>query len=282
MRIRRRLISIVVVMGVFVPSDALASDSQNSSSIDVSAGVDGSRVMAGVRWGSPPGSGGSNDDCEWSVALPRDTHSDADDVTKIVGSTTYRLYDYTCFDREPATTYHWIPEVSTSTLAQQASSVVYENIPAPWGNFAPPAHRGVVKLGTWIWVNPLLWIPIRATAWVPTPAGPIAVTTTATPKELIFDPGDGALGTGVVTCRGPGIPWVEAFGDSLPSPCMYTYQHASSRAENGMFRATVSIEWEVTWVSSLGARGSLGTVTLDAHHNMVVREIQGLVKNVTR
>lgn len=269
-------------MGVFVPSDALASDSQNSSSIDVSAGVDGSRVMAGVRWGSPPGSGGSNDDCEWSVALPRDTHSDADDVTKVVGSTTYRLYDYTCFDREPATTYHWIPEVSTSTLAQQASSVVYENIPAPWGNFAPPAHRGVVKLGTWIWVNPLMWIPIRATAWVPTPAGPIAVTTTATPKELIFDPGDGALGTGEVTCRGPGIPWVEAFGDSLPSPCMYTYQHASSRAENGMFRATVSIEWEVTWVSSLGARGSLGTVTLDAHHNMVVREIQGLVKNATR
>jgi len=49
-----------------------------------------------------------------------------------------------------------------------------------------------------------------------------------------------------------------------------------------MFRATVSIEWEVTWVSSLGARGSLGTVTLDAHHNMVVREIQGLVKNATR
>ena len=282
MRIRRGLIWIVVVMGVFVPSDALASDSQNSSSIDVSAGVDGSRVMAGVRWGSPPGSGSSDDDCEWSVALPRDTHSDADDVTKVVGSTTYRLYDYTCFDRDPATTYHWIPEVSTSTLAQQASSVVYENIPAPWGNFAPPAHRGVVKLGTWIWVNPLMWIPIRATAWVPTPAGPIAVTTTATPKELIFDPGDGALGTGEVTCRGPGIPWVEAFGDSLPSPCMYTYQHASSRAENGMFRATVSIEWEVTWVSSLGARGSLGTVTLDAHHNMVVREIQGLVKNATR
>ena len=269
-------------MGVFVPSDARASDSQNSSSIDVSAGVDGSRVMAGVRWGSPPGSGGSDDDCEWSVALPRDTHSDADDVTKIVESTTYRLYDYTCFDREPATTYHWIPEVSTTTLAQQASSVVYENIPAPWGNFAPPAHRGVVKLGTWIWVNPLMWIPIRATAWVPTPAGPIAVTTTATPKELIFDPGDGALGTGEVTCRGPGIPWVEAFGDSLPSPCMYTYQHASSRAENGMFRATVSIEWEVTWVSSLGARGSLGTVTLDAHHNMVVREIQGLVNSASR
>ena len=167
MRIRRGLISIVVVMGVFVPSDALASDSQNSSSIDVSAGVDGSRVMAGVRWGSPPGSGGSNDDCEWSVALPRDTHSDADDVTKIVGSTTYRLYDYTCFDREPATTYHWIPEVSTSTLASKPRRS-YTKTSRTVGNFAPPAHRGVVKLGTWIWVNPLLWIPIRATAWVPT------------------------------------------------------------------------------------------------------------------
>ena len=282
MRIRRGLMTIIVMTGVFAPAHVRAGDAQNSSSIDVSAGVDGSRVMAGIRWGSPPGSGGSDDDCEWSVALPRDTHSDADDVTKVVGSTTYRLYDYTCFDRDPATTYHWIPEVSTTTLAQQASSVVYENIPAPWGNFAPPAHRGVVTLGTWIWVNPLLWIPIRATAWVPTPAGPVGVTTTATPKELIFDPGDGALGTGEVTCRGPGIPWIEAFGDSLPSPCMYTYRHASSMAEGGVFPAKVSIEWEVTWVSSLGARGSLGTVTLDAHHNMVVREIQGLVKDATR
>lgn len=282
MRIFRRLGLTIALVGLVASSPARASDSQNASSIDVSAGVDGSRVMAGIRWGSPPGSGSGDDDCEWSVALPRDTHSDPGEVTMVVGSTTYRLYDYTCLDRDPATTYHWIPEVSTATLAEQASSVVYENIPAPWGNFAPPAHRGIVTLGTWIWVSPLMWIPIRATAWVPTPSGPVAVTTTATPKELTFDPGDGELGTGEVTCRGPGIPWVEAFGDSLPSPCMYTYLHSSSTQDDGTFDATVSITWDVTWVSSIGARGSLGSVTLDAHHAMVVREIQGLVTNPGR
>ena len=128
MRIHRGLSAIVVVAALAIPTTTNASDVQNSSSIDVSAGVDGARVMAGIRWGSPPGVNDSDAECEWSVALPRDTHSDAEDVTKVVGSTTYRLYDYTCLDRDPATTYHWIPEVSTATLAEQASSVVYENI----------------------------------------------------------------------------------------------------------------------------------------------------------
>ncbi|MFM8812134.1 MAG: hypothetical protein ACKOEK_08215, partial [Actinomycetota bacterium] len=79
MRIRRGLSVIIIATGLVVPSPVRASDAQNSSSIDVSAGVDGARVMAGIRWGSPPGSDGSNDECEWSVALPRDTHSDADE-----------------------------------------------------------------------------------------------------------------------------------------------------------------------------------------------------------
>lgn len=282
MRIRRAL-TLAITATMCVPGAVNAADSNNGSSIDVSAGVSGNRVMAGVRWGSPGDDGGYTDDCEWSVSMPRDSHGGDDgDVVKVVGPTTYRLYDYTCLDRDPPTTYHWIPEVSTQTLAQQASSVVYENIPAPWGNFAPPAHRGIVKLGTWFWVSPLMWIPIRATAWVPTPAGPVAVTTTATPKELIFDPGDGALGSGEVSCRGPGLPWIDAFGDTMPSSCMYTYRHSSSTQPGGVFRATLSVEWEVTWTSSLGARGSLGTVTLDAHHNIVVREIQGLVSSSSR
>jgi len=243
---------------------------------NVLAGVNGTQIMAGVQFGAPPSA--ANGSCEWSPTLPRDAgDSTVEEVTKPIGNITYRLYDYTCDGREPPTTYHWIPEVSSETLANQASAVVYDNIPAPWGQFAPPARRGVVTLGTWFWVNPLMWVPIRATAWVPTPRGPLIVTTTATPKRLIFSPGDKHLGDGPVDCAGPGVPWIEAFGDRLPSPCMYTYRHSSVHHPSGAFPASLAVRWHVSYTSNMGASGSLGDVTVGAAHQMVVREIHGLV-----
>jgi hypothetical protein len=251
----RRILIVIAMLGTAAPVRAADGDHR------VTAGVDGSRIMAGVQFGAPPTTDSSS--CEWSPTLPRDAGN--------------CLYDHTCDDRDPPTTYHWIPEVSAETLAEQAESVVYDNIPAPWGNFAPPARRGIVALGTWFWVHPALWVPIRATAWIPTPRGPLIVTTTATPKRLIFDPGDGHLGDGPVDCAGPGIPWVEAFGDRLPSPCMVTYRHSSVHHPSGAFPASLAVRWHVTYTSNVGASGSLGDVTVGASHQMVVREIHGLV-----
>ena len=190
-------------LGVPAPHIARADDSSNGVAVDISAAVNGAQIMAGVRIGIPPSSNNDVGDCEWSPAIPRDTLIGSNgEVFKQIGSIRYQLYDYTCSDREPATSYYWIPQVSTETLASEASSVLYDNIPAPWGEFAPPAHRGVVKLGMWFWVNPLIWVPVSVTAWVPTPSGPISVTTTATPKKLKFQPGDGDLGSGEVECNG--------------------------------------------------------------------------------
>lgn len=248
--------------------DVFATDGGGS----IVAGVDGTQIMAGVRFDSPA----SSSSCEWSPVDTRDPQIDGfEEVRRDANGISYRLYDRGC----PNDTgdYHWVPEVDPGTLAQQASSVVYDNIPAPWGEFAPPARRGVVNLGTWFWVNPMLWVPVRASAWVPTPSGPLIVTTTATPKKLIFDPGDGALGSGETECTGPGIPWIPAFGDHLPSPCMYTYRHSSARRSDNVFAATLSIRWHVTYSSNTGASGSLGDVTVGASHQMVVREIHGLV-----
>lgn len=267
---RRILIAAAVMLGLAAPVHAADGDHR------ASAGVDGTQIMAGIQFGAPPSADSSP--CEWSPTLPRDAgNQQAEEVVKTVGSVTYRLYDHTCDDRDPPTTYHWIPEVSAETLANTAEAVVYDNIPAPWGNFAPPARRGVVTLGTWFWVHPAMWVPIRATAWIPTPRGPLIVTTTATPKRLIFDPGDGHLGDGTVDCAGPGIPWIEAFGDRLPSPCMYTYRHTSSHHPSGAFPASLAVRWHVTYTSNVGASGSLGDVTVGASHQMVIREIHGLV-----
>lgn len=237
------------------------------------AGVTGTQIMAGVSFGAPPSAASS---CEWSPVDTRDPSMDMlEEVRRDANGIDYRLYDYTCTDESSA--YHWVPEVSPTTLANQASAVVYDNIPAPWGEFAPPARRGVINIGTWFWVNPLLWVPVRATAWVPTPSGPLIVTTTATPKKLIFDPGDGELGSGEVECTGPGLPWVDVFGDLLPSPCMYTYRHSSASRPNDVFPASLAIRWHVTWSSNTGASGSLGDVEVGASHQMVIREIHGLV-----
>jgi hypothetical protein len=268
--VRRVLIVMALTLGIAGPIHAADGEQQ------VTAGVNGTTIMAGVQFGTPPTNDASS--CEWSPTMPRDAgNQTVDEVVKTIGTITYRLYDYTCEGREPPTTYHWIPEVSTETLATQAKAVVYDNIPAPWGQFAPPARRGIVKLGTWFWVNPAMWLPVRVTAWIPTPRGPLIVTTTATPKRLIFDPGDGRLGDGPVDCAGPGIPWIEAFGDHLPSPCMYTYRHSSVRHPSGAFPATLAVRWHVSYSSNVGASGSLGDITVKASHQVVVREIHGLI-----
>lgn len=265
-------------IGVPASQVVLADDSSNGVAVDISAAVNGAQIMAGVRIGTPPSNFDDGGDCEWSPAIPRDAIiGSSDEVFKQIGSIRYQLYDYTCIDRTPATSYYWIPSVSTETLAAEASSVLYDNIPAPWGEFAPPARRGVVGLGMWFWVNPLIWMPVSVTAWVPTPSGPISVTTTATPKKLKFQPGDGDLGSGDVECTGPGRWWLPFFGDSLDSPCMYTYQHSSVLHRSGAFPAELGIEWRITWRSNTGASGSLRDVTVNASHQIVVRELQALV-----
>ena len=276
----QQLIGLVILTSVsLAPSVAHAGDSIGGGATST-AGITGNQIMAGIQFGNAPGTSGSNANCEWSIAIPHDAHSGNETIVeKVSGGITYRLFEYNCLDRNPATTFHWIPQVSTEQLAQQATSVVYDNIPAPFGNFAPPARRGVVKLGTWFWVNPLMWVPISATAGVPTPAGYISVTTTATPKKLIFDPGDGSLGTGPVTCDGPGLPWIELFGDHMDSKCMYTYQHSSSMHPAGLFPATLSVQWHVTFTTNFGAKGTVGDFTFAASHQMNVREIQALVTN---
>jgi len=252
------------------------------SGIDVSSSVHGDQIIAGVEYGASPGGGdGVDPECEWSESLPRDASATGPGsaVAKQIGSTHYRLFNYTCPLRDPMTTYHWVPQMSSGQLAQHAASIVYDNLPAMWGNFAPPARRGFVDVGTWIWVNPLLWVPVAVTASIITPVGIVSVTTKATPKKLIFNPGDGDLGSGPLTCDNSGFIWMSQFGDRLPSPCMYTYRHSSATQASGLFEADVAVQWHVTWSTNLGASGTIGELTLHTSHQMNIREVQALVSH---
>ena len=281
----RKIISIIAVVTLLSSISSISVHATQTplidgSIIDVSGSAHGDQIIAGVKYGSAPASGGGADsECEWSESMPRDASATGPGhvVTKQIGSTSYRLFDFTCPARDPSTTYHWLPQMSPGRLAEHAASIVYDNLPAMWGNFAPPAMRGFVDVGTWIWVNPLLWIPVAVTASIVTPAGIISVTTKATPKKLIFNPGDGDLGCGPLTCDNPGLIWMLQFGDRMPSPCMYTYRHSSAIQASGLFEADVAVQWHVTWSTNLGASGTIGDLTLHTSHQMNIREVQALV-----
>jgi hypothetical protein len=62
------------------------------------------------------------------------------------------------------------------------------------------------------------------------------------------------------------------------SQCMYTYRHSSVLADDGQaFRASMSIEWDVSWTSSTGASGVLAPMSTTTAAPIVVREIQAIV-----
>ena len=270
---RGRAAAAVVLVALWVPSTASAADDDwTSDDGAASAGTDGASISAGVRIGRADDDSG----CEWSPAIVRDPRAEVVGPSfRHVGRTRYQLFARECAGRDAE--LHWIPLVTTVEVARSARDVATESVPSPWGSFAPPASRGVVGLGTWIWVDAALWQPVSTTAWIPTPQGPLQVTTTATPVGIVFDPGDGAYGTGPVRCTGRGLTWHGAYGDAMPSPCMYTYRRSSALVPGGAFRASFSVVWEVTYASNRGERGSLGTVQSVVRHSMVVREIQGLV-----
>ncbi|TSA51629.1 MAG: hypothetical protein D4R44_07565 [Actinobacteria bacterium] len=276
-------IATAIALGLHpVSASADGASPPGGSSVDVSSSVRGDQIIAGVEYGaSPAGGGGADDQCEWSPTMPRDASATGPGltVTKRIGATMYKMYEFTCPDREPPTTFYWLPQITTEQLAQHASSIVYDSLPALWGNFAPPARRGFVNVGTWVWVNPLLWIPVQVTASIMTPMGRISVTTRATPKKLIFNPGDGNLGSGPITCNNPGLIWMSQFGDRMSSPCMYTYHHSSATQSNGLFEASVAVQWHVTWSTNLGASGTIGELTLHTSHQMNIREVQALISH---
>lgn len=245
--------------------------------IDEYGSVVDKTIIAGVIV-QQNGSSSGSDSCRWTPSLPRDSgqgQGAGDQVTKQIDSISFRLYDREC--EGETTTYYWIPEISNEKIARSAASVVYDLIPAPFGEFAPPARQGLINVGTWFWVEPAVWQPKSVTAWVPTPEGPVSVTTTATPTKLVFHPGDGFRGSGDKTCTGPGQKWISMMGDMLPSACMYSYRHSSAINSSGLFSASLSIIWRVAWRSSTGASGTLPNVITSSSHQMNIREFQALV-----
>lgn len=247
--------------------------------IDVTGGVEGTTLIAEVNYSDNVAAAASR--CWWVttvISTPR--YEPYSFMTR--NGTKYRWYMRTCpapsdTPGAPVQSFHWVPVLTETTLAMQASAYSWTSLPVPYVGTAPPALVNVVNLPTWWWVTRSSWRKVSTTAWIPTPRGPLIVTVTANPKELLVNPGDpDSPNNGRFTCKGPGDAWSPQDGDDAKSACMYTYRHSSSREK---LNASVAIRWSITWSSNVGKRGTLPSVTTTRRIPVVVGEIQALVAN---
>lgn len=143
------------------------------------------------------------------------------------------------------------------------------SFPRPVPMFAPPAQRvrTLVGIDTWFWVPAASWRPIvRIVA-----AGKVVVTLVATPVALQLFPGDGSL---LVSCPGPGLPWIVP---GTRSPCSHVFQRASTARRVGRFNATVQTIWTIRWTSSTGLSGVAGPVVVPTPVSLRVAEAQAVL-----
>jgi hypothetical protein len=143
-----------------------------------------------------------------------------------------------------------VPPVTPAELAQIAIGDLV--IPELQPHTAPPLHDdGLVGLPEWFWI-PAGWGAQKTRRIT---AGPVWAQAIAVPTKIIFNPGGGLAG---VTCQGPGT----VYHSSVPlsaqhTDCSYTYDQPSTGQPGNAYAASVTVLWNVTWVGSGGAGGTV-------------------------
>lgn len=81
-------------------------------------------------------------------------------------------------------------------------------------------HAQLVRVPTWMWLDPAMWRPVSKTAKVPG----VSVTATAMPRSASWRMGDGET----EVCEGSGTPYSSNFAADSSSPdCGHTYVRSS-------------------------------------------------------
>jgi len=167
-----------------------------------------------------------------------------------------------------------------ASVAEKAVATI--RFPHPSGHRSPSEDLlfhgyafSYVNLWTFFWTDPATWHPVTASA----SAAGVTATVTATPVELVFDPGDGS---DPVSCDGPGRPWVDADGFSPPSDgaCAYQYRHVSPTHQP--FTSTQSIVWALTWTGTGHTGGTIPSITTSTSGQLQVMQIETVVVDPTQ
>ena len=162
--------------------------------------------------------------------------------------------------------YAWVPELSPQQLAQSAYDEATAQIPKPVLLMAPPADKQIVNLEAWFGVERTA--DVSATASIPG----LAATVTATPTGITLKTGSSAPGEktvikcalwGSATRPTNGCTWKPKF-PSIPKFTGGGYA----------FKGSITVTWSVTWTSTSGDGGDLGTYDSTTPVDIAVREIQ--------
>lgn len=161
--------------------------------------------------------------------------------------------------------FQYLPGVTIidpAELARRARNELAVTYPQPRTSPAIGIDQ-LVGIDTWLWIDPVAWQPLTATAAIPG----LSVSATATPEHVTWVMGDGET----VVCDGPGTPFDETRSVADQSTdCSHLYQDA------GDHTASVTITWSVTWSASDGSGGTLADVTRTTQFPVSVVERQAI------
>lgn len=255
----RRCVCLMAAMTACLPAQSVNAGARGDGSVDDEI------ITAEVRFDAPP----ADSTCTWEPVSGVQPVA----VTTEAGTHTETLVYRACDNR--VMSYHWVRNTSPTRVAESTHSRVSRLVNMIAFRTAPSLNNMVVTVGTWFWVPRQLWRPVSVTAWIMTTYGPISVTTTARPSQLVYSPGDG---NEPVRCAGPGRPWTPRMSDTETSACMYTYSSASHTRRTGTYPARASIVWNVSFRSNIGIAGPLPSIRTTLPLTVRVNELQVLVR----
>jgi hypothetical protein len=164
--------------------------------------------------------------------------------------------------------------ITPSAVAQRAASSIV--LPSPVIR-TDPAAASVVNIQTWLWIDPSVWHPRKATASL---AG-ISATATATPLSVDFSMGDGSH----LVCGGHGTPYNTSVPTGLQhTSCSHVYTRSSAgrsspdgNPNDSAYAITATITWSVTWTANgFSGGGVLPSLTTSATTSLRVEQIESL------
>jgi hypothetical protein len=231
-----------------------------------------------ARWESPrrgSGGGGSRWTCGYVEAYYRDAGGiEVDDETRVT-VVPGEYFVFLCRDESGAVVeqrvVYW--EEGSDPLqglvgAERAAEEALAGLVVADPVVATSPTVGLdqlVGLESWLWVDD--WSAESASATL----GGVTSTVSAAPVSLVWSPGDGSE----VECDGPGVPWSK--GRSSSGACTHTFSDRSTASGGGVWEASVTVVWDVSWVASTGESGDLGELTTSTAWPVRVVEAQGVI-----